>query len=256
MAQIAQAYFHFRTEMSEAELKNFGKRVAKSSRAAALSNFAIEVEITVDVVEGSVKGRVTAIGILIGGFAFVADYKGFKEGVVEICQDARSFGADVCDKAVELANVAKRYIVRTERRTKTSGKLGRLLSDLDKLQNSVDSLSPAQVKGELSRLNRELELIARDLAPVEQQKLGKILDQTKLPPPRKWPQQDAEPPKTALKEDQIELLGASEQQPNPKRKPTRYRTSFKVKPKKPPKVRGSSEQLLRKEQANASPEAT
>jgi len=232
MAQVAQAYFHFETALSAQELRRFGRKVRKASREAALRNFNIEVQIVVDIEEGSLVGRITAIGaIILSTTSLISNYKGVKDSLNEICQDARSFGGDVCQRAIDYAGVSKRQVVRIERRTRTTGKLGRLLKDVERLEKSVDELSPSQMKGELSRFNHELEKIAKDLEPEERQALEELLEKTKLPAPRDWPEQVLQPPKAVMEQQQIELM-PEEDPGRRKRRPMRYHTSFKVKPKK------------------------
>jgi hypothetical protein len=124
MAQVAQAYFHFQTTLSAGELRKFWRQVGNASRTAAARNFDIDVRVSVDIEEGSVKGGVTALGILVVGIGLVANYKGVKDSIQEMCADARAFGADVCEKAVELAGISKRQVYRIEGRTKTTGNWG------------------------------------------------------------------------------------------------------------------------------------
>ena len=120
-----------------------------------------------------------------------------------------------------------------ERRTKTVGKLGRFLGDVERLEKSVDDLTPAQMKKELGRLNHELQSIAKDMDPAEQKGLEKVLEHTKLPPPKKWPVSD-EQPKAIVKPEQFELTyeSALTLEDLSKRQPIRYENSFKVVPKK------------------------
>jgi hypothetical protein len=231
MAEIAQAYFHFRTHFSKRRLRRFGHQIDRVAREAAIRNFESTVLINVEIEEGSIIGRVTAIATILTVYTgMISDYKGVKDSLAEMCEDARSFGADVCGKAVKLSGINKKQIYRLEKRTKTVGKLSRLLKDVERLENSTTDLSPAQMQKELGRLNHELQAIAEDLQPEEQQILGRILERTDLPAPERWPQAQIEPPKVALKEEQYELtyeqISKQEDQSKPRR--MRYRNSFKV----------------------------
>jgi hypothetical protein len=242
MARIAQAYFHFHTRLAEKEIRKFGRQVDKAARRAALRNFETAVLINVDIEEGSLKGRVTVFAsIVLATTSLVANYKGAKDSVKEMCEDARSFGTDVCAKAIDLAGVSEKQVYRLERRTKTVGKLGRFLSDVERLEKSVDDLTPAQMRKELGRLNHELQLIAKDMDPAEQKGLEKVLEHTNLPPPMKWPVTD-EQPKAIVKPEQFELTyeSAPRLDDQSKRRPIRYENSFEVVPQK----RVKSEALL------------
>ena len=87
---------------------------------------------------------------------------------------------------------------------------------------------------ELGRFNHELQLIAKDLEPAEKKALEKVLEQTTLPSPKKWPASDQEEPKAILKPEQFELTyeSAPKLEDQSKRRPIRYENSFKVSPKK------------------------
>lgn len=235
MAQVAQAYFHFHTRLNEKEMRKFGRQVDRAARRAALRNFETVVLINVEIEEGSLIGRVTAFGaILLAATSLISNYKGVKDAVKDMCEDARSFGGDVCAKAIDLAGVNEKQVHRVERRTKTVGKLGRLLSDVDRLQKSVNELSPAQMRKELGRLNHELQIIAKDLEPAETKTLEKVLEHTKLPPPKKWPDRDQDELKAILKPEQFELTYESvpRLEDQSKHRPIRYQNSFKVSPKR------------------------
>jgi uncharacterized protein (UPF0335 family) len=235
MARVAQAYFHFHTRLTQREMRKFGRQVDTAARRAALRNFQTSVLINVEIEEGSLIGRVTAFAsIVIATTSLVSNYKGVKDGVKEMCQDARSFGTDVCTSAVNLAGVSEKQVYRIERRTKTVGKLSRLLSDIERLEKSIDDLSPAQMRKELGRFNHQLLLIAKDLEPAEKIALDEILEHTALPPPNKWPVNVPDEPRAALKPEQFELTYESTPKldDQSKHRPARYENSFKVFPKR------------------------
>jgi hypothetical protein len=236
MARIAQAYFHFHTRLSEKELRQFGHRVDHAARQAAIRNFKTAVLINVEIEEGSLIGRVTALAALVAIYTgLISDYKGVKDGIMEMCKDARSFGLDVCTKAIDLAGISNKQVYRIERRTKTVGKLGRLLTDVERLEKSIDDLTPTQMRNELNRLNHELQTIARDLDQKENEALGKVLEKTRLPLPNRWPTTDAEEPKAIVKPEQFELeIDRFGTEATPRRiyRPQQYESSFKVAPRK------------------------
>ncbi len=159
-----------------------------------------EVEIEVQIEEGSLITRVTVVGsILLGVYNFVANYKGFKEGVVEMCNDAREFAVDVCDPFINKAGVPKEEVYRFERRLKVPGKLYRFGKRLEKLEKSVDELSPRDVQKELGELRSEFESIEDLLSSEERHALRPVLKRAKLPFPENWPQ--PEEPKAILRRD-------------------------------------------------------
>jgi hypothetical protein len=104
-----------------------------------------------------------------------------------MCNDAREFAVDVCGPFITKAGVSKEDVYRFERRLKTPGKLYRFSKRLEKLEHSVDELSPRDVQKELGSLRAEFESIAQHLSPKERQALEPTLKRPKLPPPEKWP---------------------------------------------------------------------
>jgi hypothetical protein len=145
---------------------------------------------------------VGTLSVLLGTYSFVANYKGFKESIVEGCEDARDFAVEVCDPFVKKAGVPPEEVYRFERRLKTPGKLYRLTKRLNKLAKSVDNLSPKDVRKELAGLRAELESIGKHLSQSEREALDPMLKRPKLPPPQQWP--DPEGAKAAVRNDDEE----------------------------------------------------
>ncbi|WGS18953.1 MULTISPECIES: hypothetical protein [unclassified Bradyrhizobium] len=215
MTQLAQAYIHLKPySASHKQIRSLGRYAKRVAIRAAADIYGGEVEIEVQIEEGSLITRVTVAGsIFLGVYGFVANYKGFKEGVVEMCNDAREFAVDVCKPFIKKAGVPKEDVYRFERRLKVPGKLYRLDKRLEQLEKSVGELSPHDMQRELGRLRSELESITEHLSPEERQLLSPTLKRTKLPPPENWPA--PEEPKAALrKEDDLEqsLLFSDEPQ--------------------------------------------
>jgi len=147
-----------------------------------------DVEIDVEIEEGSLITRITVVGgLLLGTYSAIADYKGFKDSVIEMCDDAREFAVDVCSPFVRKAGVPKEDVYRFERRLKTPGKLYRLSKRLEKLEHSVDELSPRDIQKELASLRAELDAATQDLSVSDRDKIIAGLKRPKLPPPDKWP---------------------------------------------------------------------
>lgn len=202
MAQLAQAYIHLRPyEASERKLKALSRSAERIALKVAAEIYGGGVFIDVELEEGSLRTRLTVVGaIALGIYGHVADYKGFKESIVEMCEDARDFAVDVCDPFIQRAGVSKEKVYRFERRLKTPGKLYRLSKRLEKLEGSIYDLSPKALQNELARARSDLEAIMSDLSPEEKLAVEHRLRSSKLPPPSRWPEQ--EPPRLALKREE------------------------------------------------------
>lgn len=208
MAQLAQAYLHLKPYFaSRRKLQALGKFADAVASDAAKRIYAGGVVVDVELEEGSLIARVTVVGLLAGHLALetyskIADYKGFKDSVAELCDDAQSFAVDVCEPFRKKAGASPEQVFRFERRLKTPGKLNRIAKRLHRLEESVDRLSPKDLQKELSEVNRALSRVMQDLAPVDAQLVEKALTVRKLPPPSKWPVPEAELPKIARREEE------------------------------------------------------
>lgn len=203
MTELAQAYIHLKPySASPGEIRSLGRYAKRVAVKAAADIYGGEVEIEVQIDEGSLITRITVVGFLLSAYGIVADHKGFKESVVEMCGDAREFAVDVCAPFIKKAGVPEEDVYRFERRLKTPGKLYRFSKRLEKLEHSVDELSRRDVQKELGNLRTELDSITQHLSPQERQALDPILNRPKLPPPKEWP--IPEQPKFAVrKEDDL-----------------------------------------------------
>ena len=147
-------------------LGHYAKRIAFE---AAANVYGGDVEIEVQIEEGSLITRVTVAGriFLSGAYSHIVDYKGFKERVVELCDDAREFAVDVCVPFIKKAGVPKEDVYRFERRLKTPGKLYRQTKRLDKLEHSIGELSRMDVQQELANMRTDLESVTQDMSVPE-----------------------------------------------------------------------------------------
>jgi hypothetical protein len=193
MAQLAQAYIHFKPFAITAEqLQLLGRATEILAAEAAADAYEFGVTIDVELTEGSFIGRVTVIGTLIAAYGIVADYKGFKESSVELVKDARYVGDLVIDGIKALARPTPRQVYRTERRTKTPGKLYRIGQRLEKLDAAADQLSKRAIEQELAEIREELEKVQRDLTTAERRVVFKVLEFKNLPPISRWPRKSPE----------------------------------------------------------------
>ena len=195
MAHLAQTYVHLRPYELNAEIvQRLGAAIQESAEAAARRFYRGDVTIDVDIEEGSgrfwatVYGGITALHI---GYGVVADYKGFKESVAEIVQDARWFGDYMIDAVTHQAKASDKQLFRTERRLQTPGKLKRVTEKLEKLEHS--SLNAEQMNEQLEAITREIEQIEKDLTEEEQKGFHTLLlNFENLPPLKPEPQKPRE----------------------------------------------------------------
>lgn len=207
MAELAQAYIHLKPySASEKEIGSLGRYALRVAEGKAAEIYGGGVVVEVELEEGSLITRVTVVGSLIlAATGHIADYKGFKESIVEMCDDAREFAVDVCAPFVTKAGLSKDEVYRFERRLKTPGKLYKLSKRLERLEGAAVDLSPREVQKELARLRSDLQVIAGDLSEQELKAIGKTLETKHLPPPDKWPLNEG-PPKHAVRDSNEQPL--------------------------------------------------
>lgn len=236
MANLGQAYIHLKPyEASDRQIRSLGRFAKRTAIKAASEIYGGNVIVEVELEEGSLIVRVTVIGgIFLGVYSTVADYKGFKESVVELCDDAREFAVDVCVPFVKKAGVPNEDVYRFERRLKTPGKLYRVSRRLAKLEKSVNELSPAAVQKELAKVRADLDAATHDLSAQEKAAIESKIRPRKLPRPQKWP--EAEPPKLAVRDEDAEQAHFFDEQHSKEATPAKRRTVFKeranVRPRK------------------------
>ena len=189
--------------------------------------------VDIELEEGSLIARVTAAGLLLTTYGVIADYKGFKEGLLELTHDARAFSEMVSGAFVEKAGVSKDQIYRVERRLKTPGKLYRVTKRLERLENSVDDLSPSAVKRELAGTRAELEVVIERLSPEDREFVEKGIYsiREKLPPREQWPETDLEQMRVArMPEQEQELFESDEDAPSDRKRRVVYKKRKTVAP--------------------------
>jgi hypothetical protein len=185
------------------------------------------VEVDIQIEEGSLITRITVMGsLLLAGYSTIADYKGFKDSIVEMCDDAREFAVDVCSPFARKAGVPTEDVYRFERRLKTPGKLYRLSKRLEKLEHSLDGLSIRDIQKELASLRAELDAATKDLSASDRNKILAGLKRPKLPPPEKWPVPD-EPKIVVGNEEEYQPVLFEDESPEPE-PPQKRRLLFKA----------------------------
>lgn len=254
VAQLAQAYIHLKPyEASDRKIRALGEYAYELAWEAAAEVYGGGVTIDVELEEGSLRSRITVLGhvgaVLLGTYGFIAGYKGFKEGIHEMCDDAREFAVDVCAPFIKKAGVAKEDVYRFERRLKAPGKIYRLSSRLETLERSINDLSPNAIKSELAKARSDLDALANELSDEDMKFIRERLPKKGLPAPSKWPEPELQ--KVAIKQDEVTqsfLFGAEaiddEDQPLPRKRIVFRKKSFVPEKKNRRRTKDKSEKSL------------
>lgn len=171
MAEIAQTYVHLRPyELNRERIDRLGYAVQESAVEAARIVYGGGVDIEVELEAGSVKGWITVGGILGAlhlGYGAVADYKGFKESIVEMCEDAKKFGMIVSEAFTSKAGVSPESVYRVEKRLKVPGKIKRVFTKMEVLDQVAGSLNKSELIARMAEIEHDLQSIEKELSAEE-----------------------------------------------------------------------------------------
>lgn len=177
MVQLAEAYFHLKPfPVSDEDVQRLGRELTAIAAEAASGLFRSDSEIEVRLESGSLRGWAKVLNGLLVVYGVAAGYKGLKESTVEMVHDARSFGGLVIEKVLQQNDVPSRNVLRTERRTKTPGKLLRALKAREWLESHRTQLDPAAIRRETARIEVLTERVLQDLKPEEQRVVRELLE--------------------------------------------------------------------------------
>jgi hypothetical protein len=165
VTKVAEAYFHLKPyPIDQEHINALGEVTSGLAREFALELFPSNAVIEVRLSAGSVKGWAgITVTTLMTTYNITANYKGFKESVPAIVEDAKEFGTKLVDEFISSNHIPPKKIYRRERRTKTPGKILRLLTRKEWLETHRSQLSPAQTSSEEASINNLMQQVLVDL---------------------------------------------------------------------------------------------
>jgi hypothetical protein len=166
MTEIAEAYFHVEPlEISNSALQRFGQQLVDIAGEAAAGIFDPDCIIEVRLKSGTLTAWalvVTSASLLGGG---ILKYRDFKSNLIEMVEDAKKFGSWVNRTFIHKNNIPPSRVYRTESRTKTPGKLLRVVRRQDRLSLRAPHLSAEEIERETKEINRLTRDALDDLPP-------------------------------------------------------------------------------------------
>ena len=182
MTAIAQAYFHFSPFDSDLDIDSLGEAATSLARAEAADIYGFPCEATIELEEGSLKGWITIVGLVASIFNLSAatlvtinNYPTFKSNLALMMGDARKFASGFNDKFVAQAGVSNDEVFRTERRTKTIGKLWRAIHELEFIVENGNQLPQKELQVRAGRVRKLLDDVAADVSSEDMALIDKIL---------------------------------------------------------------------------------
>jgi hypothetical protein len=236
VAQLAEIFFRIKNyRVGQAELDRLGITLEKIVKEVAIKYYTKPIEVIILLEEGTLRGKITVIGAVLAIYYFVGNYKGFKEGVSEMCSDAQKFGADVCGAFYDAAHVKEDQIVQQGVRLKTPGNLKRLIQELETLDRRWPDLNDDHKRAALLSIQRRLQQVLNDLSGGERAALTEALNFDNIPPVSEWPTRKhgpTEPLPTARIQEVVreEIEPRSIDVSSRKKKPLRFRSVIPIDP--------------------------
>ena len=238
MTTVAQAYFHIRqVRLDDTRLRGLGDLASSLSAEAASGLYPPDSVIEVRLSEGSLKGWITVGGIAIAAYGVIADYKGFKESILELNSDAKIFSEIVIQKFIEKSDLGGGQVYRQGRRTKTPGRIKRLIERRERLNEHRSELSKSIIDRENIEIEMLLQEILTEVDPSERAIVRKLLGESQLPD---LPTDTARIAITSPRHEQLSMIderGATELEPLADYI-HRFRLSDGPSPSPSPKLRG------------------
>jgi hypothetical protein len=209
VTKIAEAYFHLDPyDVSEEGLERYGQEVADIAADSATGLFDPNCEIEVRLKIGTLTGWALVVGA-IGG---VLKYKALKENLIEMVDDGRKYGGRVINRFLHKKKIPSGKVFRTERRTKTPGRLLRIVKRQDRLNDNRDRLSKEDVKREMDAIERLILKALEDFPAEDRPIVRAALDSRQTGSQSKYNRKPP-PPHRRIREDsyqQRELFGADD----------------------------------------------
>jgi hypothetical protein len=154
MTLLGEAYVHLRPfYANDRRVEAIAVGIEQQCPIAADVIYGSSVEIGIRLEEGSLKTWVVVAGSLC---AAIATYPEFKLGIKELYDDAKAFGNAILEIVEAETAVPKNRIYRVERRTKTVGRVHRLIRSIDKLKREAWKLDAAEREGRVLEIRYRL----------------------------------------------------------------------------------------------------
>lgn len=204
MARIVRVQLNIRSfPVNLGVLERLAELAAGIAQVSGEQNLTTPVEIDLDLTDGSLKVAGVVVGVLFSTYYFVGNYKAFKEGVVEICKDANTFGDDFCDKFLQAVGISKNQVSKQKVEVQTPEKLRILLDELEQLDKNWKLLSEDDRSVLLAGVASQLDRVLRDMSDEDRSAVVASLKFEALPLYTHWPRlQLPEPPRVGRKPEE------------------------------------------------------
>jgi hypothetical protein len=140
----------------------------------------------VELIDGSLRAATSLFGAMLIGYGVIADYKGFKESLVEIGQDTRRFGTAIREVIPQIVRDKHRigpHDVRKGKIVVTAEEISKLIERLEKLKVQSQTMNEAELSAELDKVARGFKFLRKQLDQKDREVVERYLAEGDLPVP-------------------------------------------------------------------------
>lgn len=137
MTKIAETYIHLKLDATDElriKVKDF---LYRRGNALAKEVFPADVTVSATVEDGSIKARLTVMGVIYLIFSGISNYGSFRSGIDHIVKDAKRFSHYVISDFVKETAVSHDKVIRLEKRLGVPGMIQRLFKRIDRLKEPI-----------------------------------------------------------------------------------------------------------------------
>ena len=200
---LCQAYIHIKSEhLTDEELLKLEQYLDEFVTSRADFFLYPDPDIDIAIKDGSIKLYVTILGTLSALFTGVANYPDFREGAIQIYDDAKRLSDYMTTESLFQAKARHNDVIRVEARTGIIGSVKKVINDLDAVKSQNGSVMADTLATKLSKSKEDIGKLLSNLNTEEDRKLVKdglteIIN--------KFPSAPTAPPKKRNHSDLVEM---------------------------------------------------
>ncbi len=154
---LCQAYIHADKNISHNDLIILQKELENFVTTRAKFFFYEDVETNVKIEKGSVITWATILGTFSALYYAIANYKNFKDGIIEIYNDVRRFSDAIVSESLFQSKTKHNNIIRIESRPGIIGNLKRLIEKIEFIHHKNGSINPDKITHSLEIIYEKTE---------------------------------------------------------------------------------------------------
>ncbi|ALX96386.1 hypothetical protein AV650_23880 [Serratia fonticola] len=145
---LAQAYVHVDPKNFNISIDKFTDEITDYAKKRVSFFISDDVEITVELLEGSIISKITIYGTLIASLMgnlkdFVKEYPDFQEGVKVMYNDVTMACDAIICESLFLSNSKRKEVIRLESRKGIIGSVDRIITQINSLKNLTKMKEPS-----------------------------------------------------------------------------------------------------------------